>query len=217
MYKFYGWALIAGTLAFLGTGTLHPSGRQMLADVQTFAHYAPINVLAHSLALAGVWISLTGIVGLSRRFSLDRPVVVAALVSFSLAAVLVSLAAVVDGIVSTRLADAYVHSDVEADRKVLAGFMQYSYNIASSISRYYVCAVAVAVLLFSWVAWRDRFDRGLAVAGATIAVAGFIAMVTGHLRMDVHDVLLLALGQGIWMLWAGVALLRERPGALQDR
>jgi hypothetical protein len=206
--RFYGTALILGTVAMLGTGTLHPTGGNLLASAESFAHFAPINVLAHGLALAGVWLGGVGVVGLSRRLGTNRPDVTAALVAYGLATVAVSIAAVTDGIVSTRLAEAYVASDVDADRKVLRGFMQYSYNIASSLSRYYVSAVAVAMLLWSWAAWRTRFAVVLPWIGAVVAVVGLVAQLSGHLRMNTHDVLLLAVGQGIWMVAAGVALLR---------
>jgi hypothetical protein len=206
--RIYGTALILGTIALLGTGTLHPTGGNLLATAESFAHYAPINVLAHSLALAGVWLGCVGVIGLSRRLGTNRPDVTAALVAFGLASVAVSIAAVTDGLVSTRLAAAYVSTDIDADRKVLRGFMQYSYNIASSLSRYYVFAVAVALLLWSWAAWRTRFAVVLPWIGAAVGVTGLVAQLTGHMKMNTHDVLLLAVGQGIWMIAAGVTLLR---------
>jgi hypothetical protein len=71
-----------------------------------------------------------------------------------------------------------------------------------------VAAVAVALLLWSWAAWRTRFDRALPWIGAVLAAAALIAQLSGHLRMNIHDVMLLAVGQGVWMIWAGVALWR---------
>ncbi len=67
-----------------------------------------------------------------------------------------------------------------------------------------------AVLLWSLAIWRTQFSRALPLAGLAIALAALGAQLLGHLRMNVHDVLLLAAGQGIWFVWAGILLLRER-------
>lgn len=206
--RIYGGALVTGAIAFLGTGALHPTGNQMLASAESFARHAPINIGAHALALAGIWLTLVGLIGFARRVGLQRPDVVAALVAYVLAAAMISLAAITDGLVTTRLAAAHVTMG-EAERATSLAFMKFCYNLASSLSRYYVTAVAVALLLLSWAAWRTRFDRALPCIGVLLATAGLIAQLTGHLRMNVHDVMLLAVGQGIWMIWAGMALWRN--------
>jgi hypothetical protein len=208
--RIYGAALILGALAFLGTAGLHPTGSQLLASPEGFAHSAPINVLAHALGLFGMWLTVFGVVGFARRVGLQRPDVTAALVAFCLAAAMVSLAAIIDGLVSTRLAQAYVATDDAAARTTLRGFMQFCYNMASSLTRYYVTAASIAILLWSWAAWRIRFDRVLPWLGVVIGVGALIAQLRGHLQMNVHDVMLLAIGQGLWMMWTGVALLRAR-------
>jgi hypothetical protein len=206
--KIHGAALIAGALAFMATGALHPTGSQLMASPAAFAEHGPINVLAHSLGLFGIWLTAFGIVGFARRVGPARPDVTAALVAFGLAAVMVTIAAIVDGIVATRLAARYVETIDEAQREVLRGFMTFCYNLASSLSRYYVTATAIAILLWSWAAWRVRFDRALPWIGAAIAVGALWAQMRGQLKMNVHDVIVLAVGQGLWMIWTGVALWR---------
>jgi hypothetical protein len=204
--RIYGAALVAGALAFLATGGLHPTGSQMLASQEAFDRVAPINVLAHSLGLFGIWLTAFGMVGFARRVGTQRPDVTAALVAFGLAAVMVSLAAVVDGLVATRLGSRIVETTDESQREVLRGFMSFCYNLASSLSRYYVTATAIAILLWSWAAWRTKFDRTLPWLGLAIGLGALVAQLRGELRMNVHDVIVLAVGQGIWMIWAGAAL-----------
>ncbi|MBN8480716.1 MAG: hypothetical protein J0L88_03895 [Xanthomonadales bacterium] len=207
----HGWALVLGTVAMLGTGTMHPTGPQLLASAEAFERSGTLNIVAHGLALVGVWLGFFGAVGLSKRLGLWRPDVMAALVAYALVAVMIALAAVVDGIVATRLAGAYVTTADEHERELLRAFMHYSVNIASSISRVYVSGAALAMLLWSWAAWRTGFSRVLAGLGLAIAVVALVAQLAGHLRMNVHDVLLLAAGQGLWFAVAGIALVRERP------
>jgi hypothetical protein len=215
--RIHGAALIAGAVAFLATAGLHPSGSQLLASPAAFASHAPINVLAHSLALFGMWFTLFGVVGLARRLGWQRPDVTAAFVAFALGAAMISLAAIVDGLVSTRFAADYVASDDDALRGAIRGYMRFCYYLASSLSRYYVTAAAIAILLWSWAAWRTRFARVLPWLGAILGVIALIAQLRGYLRMNIHDVMVLAVGQGIWMAWAGIALWRRRAdGALQS-
>lgn len=208
--QIHGLALMLGTTAMLGTGLLHPTGAQMLASDEAFRQAAPLNVAAHGLALVGVWLTLFGTTGLSRRLGFARADVTAAMVAYALVAVLIGLAGVVDGFVLTRLAGGYVESGDAHEREVYLGFMKYSYNIASSISRVYVTGTALAVLLWSLAIWRTRVSRALPVVGLVIALAAVAAQLLGHLRMNVHDVLLLAAGQGVWLIGAGALLLFER-------
>ena len=208
--QIHGLALILGTVAMLGTGLLHPTGPQMLASDEAFRQTAPLNVAAHGLALFGVWLTLFGTIGLSRRLGFARADVTAAMVAYGLVAVLISLAGVIDGFVLTRLAGGYVESTDAQEREVYMGFMKYSYNIASSISRVYVTGAALAVLLWSLAIWRTRLSRMLPVLGLAISLAALGAQLLGHLRMNVHDVLLLAAGQGVWFIGAGALLLLER-------
>jgi hypothetical protein len=208
--RIYGGALIAGSLAFFATAGLHPRGSQLLASAESFASHAPINVLAHALALLGKWLVLFGVVGLARRLGPRRPDVTAAFVAFALAVAMISLAAIVDGLVSTRFAADHVASSDEAVRAGSKAFMRLCYYLASSLSRYYVTAAAIAILLWSWAAWRTRFDRVLPWLGLVIGVLALGAQLRGYLQMNVHDLVLLAVGQGAWMIWAGVVLWRSR-------
>lgn len=212
--KIYGATLIGGALALLGTGTLHPTGGQLLASAESFAHHAPINVLAHSLALVGVWLTSCGVFGLARRLGLHRIDVIAGLVAYAMVALLISVAAVIDGLVATRLAENFVGTELATGRDDARLLIQFCYYVASSLSRVYVSGMAIALLLWSWAGWRTGFDRVLPWIGGAIALVAIGAQLAGHLRMNVHDVMLLATGQSVWLVWAGFALLRTRPASL---
>lgn len=208
--RIQGAALITGAIALLATGALHPTGGDLLASAEGFAHYATTNMIAHSLALLGVWLTTLGVVGVASRLGLRHPAVMAGLVAYGLAATLISMAAVVDGFVATRLAEDFVGTAIASERDQLGLLMTFCFYVASSLSRVYVTGMAVALLLWSWVAWQTRFDRVLPWLGMAIATIALGAQLTGHLRMDVHDVMLLAAGQGVWLVWAGIALCRTR-------
>ena len=71
-------------------------------------------MLAHALALFAVWLTLVGLVGLTRRLGARRPGVTAALAAFGLAAAMISLSAIIDGLVTTRLAQAHIVAEAGA-------------------------------------------------------------------------------------------------------
>jgi hypothetical protein len=211
----YGGALIAGSLALLATGALHPTGGELLASREAAEHVGLKNTIVHAIALAGVWSALFGVVGFSRRLSFARADVTAALIAFAMASFAVMVAAIIDGIAIPKLARWYFELDGSV-RDGIRGQMYYSGLLASSLSRFYVSAVAVAVLLWSWAVWRTRLDRVLPWVGVAVAVPAVIGQLSGYLQMNVHDVLILAVGQGVWMIWTGVVLMRApKAGALQ--
>ena len=62
-----------------------------------------IAVVAHAIALASIPVSLFGFLGLSRRLGLDRPLVSAALVTYSFGAVAAMCAAVASGLIAPMI------------------------------------------------------------------------------------------------------------------
>ena len=51
--------------------------------------------------------------------------------------------------------------------------------------------------------------RGAAIAGLVLAGAILLAFFAGHLGLDVHGFGIMTLAQSIWLVWIGVAMLRE--------
>lgn len=206
----YGSSLIAGTLAGMVTMVLHPTGSQLLADVQ---RVAPVAVAVHALALAGLAITFFGTIGLTRRLSLDGEGAIAGLVAYGMAAVAVLIAAVASGLLATGLAS---HLAVASgtDRELTAALFNYTGQINQAFARVYAIASSVAILLWSGaIISHGRLARGSGILGVVVGVLALLAVTIGHMRLDVHGMGAVVLTQGAWMITMGVLLIRARPTA----
>jgi hypothetical protein len=66
------------------------------------------------------------------------------------------------------------------------------------MTRFYMVAASVAIPLWSVAMLHTQFNRMLPWAGLAIALLGFLGQFSGFLRMNVHDLMLMVLGQGVW-------------------
>lgn len=204
----YGGALIAGSLASVVTMLLHPTGSQLLADVQRLA---PVGVAVHALALAGLPVSFFGTIGLTRRLAIDGEGAVAALVAYGMAAVAVLIAAVASGLLATGLAS-HMAVTSGAERDLTAALFGYTGQINQAFAKVYVIASSVAILLWSGaILAHGRLARGAGILGIVVGVLALLAMTIGHLRLDVHGFGAVVLTQGMWMITVGTLLIRARP------
>lgn len=206
----YGSALIAGTLAGMVTMVLHPTGSQLLADVQ---RVAPVGIAVHALALAGLPITFFGAIGLTRKLSLDGEGPIAALVAYGMAAVAVLIAAVASGLLATGLAS---HLAVASgtDRELTAALFNYTGQINQAFAKVYAIASSVAILLWSGaIVSHGRLARGSGILGIVVGVLALLAVTIGHMRLDVHGFGAVVLTQGVWMIIVGACLIRARPTA----
>lgn len=203
----YGAALIAGSAVLLVMGAMHPHAIP-LGDSGALARMAFMDRLAHSLAILGTWLVLTGIVGLSRMLGLQRPPVMAALLAFALPTFGLMIAATFDGFVLPSLAEQWADADniARADLKQL---MRFCVLTASSLTRVYLLLGAVAMSLWSWAAYLDRLSRALPWSGAVVAAAAIAMLIGGPAYISVHEVLALVVGQTVWMLLAASLMIRR--------
>ena len=97
-------------------------------------------------------------------------------------------------------------------RADLRQLIRFCVLIASSLTRIYALLVAAAILLWSWIVYRDHLSLGLPWVGAVIGLAGIATLYGGPAYVNVHELLALVVGQSVWMVWAGLLMiLRPRP------
>jgi hypothetical protein len=206
----YGAMLIAGSAVLLVMGMVHPSTIP-LGDRDALARMSLVDAMAHSLAIIGTWLVLVGQVGFCRMLGLQRTLVMAALVAAALPAAGVIVAAALDGFVIPKIADQWMGADA-GTRADLRQLIRFCVLIASSLTRIYALLVAAAILLWSWIVYRDHLSLGLPWVGAVIGLAGIATLYGGPAYVNVHELLALVVGQSVWMVWAGLLMiLRPRP------
>lgn len=201
-------ALIAGSIGGLVTMAMHPTTGGAATAAQ-FDHMASISGIAHSLAIASATVMLLGVLGLARYLWDRERLALAAATVFALAMVSVLIATAVSGFIVPTLLRHMAHDDqtyVGTWHIVIDAIFQ----LNQTFSKIYSVASSVSILLFSIAVLRGRLlGRGLAIYGCILAPIVMLAIGSGHLRMDVHGMAAVVVGQALWYIGAGLQLRAE--------
>ena len=203
----YGAILISGAVVLLVMAVVHPSAIPF-GDRGALARMTLVDAVAHTLAILGTWLLLVGQAGFSRMLGLQRTVVVAALVAAALPAAGIVVAAALDGFVIPKIAEQWMDGD-DTTRASLQQLIKFCVLVASSLTRIYMLLLAAAILVWSWVVYRDHLSLGLPWVGAVVGLAGIATLFGGPAYINVHELLVLVAGQSVWMVWAGVLMIRK--------
>jgi hypothetical protein len=202
-----GIALIAGSLGGILTMAVHPTGSISLTAEQ-IAHLSITSGAAHSLAMLSVLLLFLGACGLTLRMAAPDRISFAAIVTFGFACVAIMIAAAVSGFTVPGIMKHMVRDVPAAELQwqiVISGIFQ----INQAFAKIYSGAASMAIVLWSVSALRNGgLGRGIATYGCVIAPLLVIAIIVGHLRMDVHGMPIVMLGQVIWFIGAGTQLLK---------
>ncbi|MCE9521586.1 MAG: hypothetical protein K8S25_04045 [Alphaproteobacteria bacterium] len=203
-------ALIFGTIAMMGVMAVHPSGH-VSSDPAIAAHMLMVNVIVHALAIANAPLLTFGIFALTRSIGLDRPLPALALAFYAFGAVAVMCAAIMSGLVATRLIEA--SREAGADTALLHGLSQLEWYLNQSFATVHVAlfSVAIALLALSWPG-KNLLSAILQISGLVVGIGVFAWLASGTLTLDVHGMGAVVLIQGVWSILAGFALLtRQTP------
>lgn len=204
----YGGALIVGALAGVLTMAMHPTGSQLIADVQ---HVAPLGLAVHTLALAALPVSFFGAIGLTRVLRSKGDAALAAPVAYGMASVAVMIAAVAGGLLAPALAAQLVAS-TGSEHDLAAALFHYTVSVNQAFAKVFVMASSVAILIWSALSLaHGRLARPAGVLGGVVGALAMIVVAIGHLRLDVHGFGAVVLCQGLWMITVGTLLVRAHP------
>jgi hypothetical protein len=91
--------------------------------------------------------------------------------------------------------------------------LAYNHHFNQAFAEIYVVGAAIAILLWPIAIIRSRgLSRGLGIYGIVLGPPTIFALVSGHLRLDVHGMGLVVLTQAIWFVSIGVSMLRRPAG-----
>ena len=204
--RFSGLALIAGAIASIITMAFHPTGQQLLAP-GALHKTTQLAVAVHTLALLSLPVLFIGAVGLSRRLLPASTLSLSALVLYGFATVAVMNAAVLSGFVAPTAARRIAEGE-SAD--LWQGLFYFTGVMNQSFALIFVAASSTAILLWSIAVLKTTFPaRGIAIYGCVVAPLTILLVVVGHIRLDVHGFGLIMLAQAIWLIAAGVQLVRS--------
>lgn len=205
--RIYGGALLLGTVAMLVTMAFHPTGRDLMSG-RPGALFAI--VATHVLAITGAAITFYGLLGLTRLLAPSSELPIMGIVSFGMATVAVITAAAASGLIAPGLVGHYQHADAAA-KPAMTAVLTFNGHLNQAFAKIYVVASSVAIVLWSVALLRARtLGRGAAFVGLAVGIPTALAQLAGVLTLGVHGFGLVVLGQAIWMILVGVALLRRQ-------
>ena len=199
-----GWCMIGGALLGLVVMALHPTSHDILCDprVQT-----TLNTFVHSLALAGLPISLYGAFVLSRRLAQVTAAAELALAFYAAAIVATMAAAVASGFLTPGLlADLRIADS--ATRAIDMALLGLVGNVNQSFARIFVVGASVAIIGWSTIMVRHRVFGAAGIIGLIVGILPLFGVLVGHLRLDVHGFGAVVILQTIWWVVVGRMVLR---------
>lgn len=207
-----GWMLALGTALGALTMLMHPTGAQLLADLDRIG---PRNLVAHGIAIAGVPLSFAGLACFASQLPARRAWVVLGITCYALASVAVVIAAVASGLLAPAIAARLLGADADT-RAIWEAIFRFNGQINQGFAAVYVVALASALGCWSYALRRaPDWPRWLAALGFVASLGTLAVLVRTQGHLDVHSFGLIILVQGAWMLGVAVRLIR-RPSALSS-
>jgi hypothetical protein len=91
--------------------------------------------------------------------------------------------------------------------------MTLSGHLNQAFAQVYVVASSAAIVLWSAAILRAHtFSRPLGIYGCILGPLTVIAVLSGHIRLNVHGFGVIILSQALWLVTAGVLLCRAKHG-----
>jgi hypothetical protein len=184
-------------------------GTDALSILQGMVRIRASHQLVHIVAMACIGGFMYGYSVLSQRLGLRRPPVLAGLIAFGIGSVLMFIATLIDGFISTDLAALFVTKSPEAVR---VGFwmVQAIEGVAlTDIARVaWVCQSVAAVAWSIALLGEPGLPRKLGVAGLVIGALPVVAVVAAGSGMTATVVVGILLVQALWNFTAAIYLLR---------
>lgn len=204
-----GAALIAGMIGSIITMALHPTGRDITSGAHSVSAVMHLNVAVHSLAMLCLPILFLGALGLTQKLASPNRLALSGLVFFGFAEAAIMVAAAASGLIAPGLFHHMTNDPGMAD--TWHAIMQLNGHINQAFAQIYAVAASFAIVLWSAAMLRSNyFSRALGIFGSIFGPLTILAVVSGHIRLDVHGFGAIILGQAIWFICAGITLWKEK-------
>jgi len=209
---------LSGLAFFIGmTGTIitmafHPTAHD-LGSPEHSASMMQLNVAVHSLALICVPILFLGALGLTQRLAAPNRLALSALVMFGFAEVAVMIAAAASGLVAPGLFHHMSADPGMAD--TWRAILTLNGHLNQAFALIFVVASSIAIVLWSAAILKgNTFSRPMGIYGCILGPLTILAVLSGHVRLNVHGFGLVVLSQAVWFIAAGVLLWKEKNPSL---
>lgn len=204
-------ALASIVAVALDTGA---QGRDPLSILQSMVAIRESHQLVHVVAMACIGGLMFGFTVLAQRLGLRRAPVLAGLIAYGAGSMLMLVATIIDGFISTDTAALFVTKSPEAVR-VGYWLIQAVAGVAlTDIARVAWVCQSLAAVAWSLALLRDTgWARKVGMAGVVIGALPGVAIVAAGANMTQTLVVGVLLLQGVWNLGAAACLLAGAMGA----
>lgn len=204
---------------FIGVGAVlsvafmahHPSvgSADITNAVAEMSREAAISAWAHGGLIVVIAVMLLGFIGLSDFLGFRFLRVRAATLVYGLGVILMMGAALVSGFIVTGLASAYV-GEPDSVLQSLQPALRLCYQVNQTLAKAGTVALSAAILLWSWVLLGEsRGARAVGVLGILVGAVPALMLFMGHLRLNVHGMGAVVLGEAVWSVAVAVWLFRQ--------
>jgi hypothetical protein len=207
-----GIALIAGSVGGIVTMAIHPiaGGPMSVAQVERLAL---VSGVAHGIAIASVVVLFLGACGLAKSVAAEDRTSFAGVVVFGFACVAIFIAATVSGFIIPATMK-HMARDGAAEMRTWQIVIDGIFQINQEFAKIHSVAASLAVILWSVSVLRNGgLSQSVGVYGCVISALIILGIGIGHLRLNVHGMAAVWLGQAIWFIVAGWQLCSKTRAA----
>ena len=204
-----GLALITGMLGTIITMAFHPTFNDV-AGQGSHAHIMMhVNVAVHALALIAMPIIFLGALGLTRRLDAPNRLAVSALVLFGFAEVAGMIGGTASGLIAPGLIR-NLNAAASGQDQTWRAVLDLDGRINQSFILLYVVSSALAIVCWSAAILKGKsFGRWLGTYGCIFGPLVALAVLSGHVRLNVHGFGLVVLVEAVWFVGVGLTLWRS--------
>jgi hypothetical protein len=193
------------------------SGKDPAAVLQSMVQIHQVHLVVHIVAMICVLGFMYGYTVLSQQLGLRRPSVLVGLICYGFGSVLMLIATVIDGLISTDMAAAFVHGSPEAIKAGYWMIMAMSGVALTDIARVAWVFQSLAAVSWSLALLRvPGLQRNIGIFGLLVGCLPTVAVFAAGMDMTATVVVGILLVQAAWNVAAAVLLMRiQSKGALR--
>lgn len=188
------------------TMVMHPTG----GSLEHLRHISAMIIIAHSLAILSIPLTLFGLWGLARKLSIENPYSMGAFITMCMGMFAVLLAAAVNGLALPLFING--HSDADpATGKLLGLLLSYNSALNHAFDYIFIGYVCIGISLWSVIIVKTSlFPKWIGYFGLFICILVIVGLIAGFIFVDLTGFRVFIAGLVVWMIIIGILLKRER-------
>ena len=185
-------------------------GASPLEILRGIAALTDLKEWVHGVAIASVCAYAFGYATLARRLGLERPLVLAGLVTYLIGCVAMIGATILDGFVTPHIASDAIVATAPERVRFAYDLVHYTGVLLSDLAKLGWILQAIGAVAWSVALLRERgLERAIGMVGLASSALVVAAIAASETNMSMASLLGVLLAQLLWNLAAAVALIRR--------